>query len=229
MTIKKISITETKNEEVERAYLTLTHATEVVNSFFNTYKQLRTGKRGRRLANEEQDLLRAMLVFASSGLDATVKFLIKDCLELVIHSDKSASDILENYALKKLKSGDLGDTTDKKFLASLLVSESPRKKVIDILVKELVSKSLQSVEEILLVGNSFAIKAEKLIKDINQTKEVFKTRNQIIHELDMILESDEQHSYYRNKSDMITYTNRLLSVIENFIIAVDEKISECKE
>ena len=53
--------------------------------------------------SEQQDLLRAMLVFSCSGLDATVKQLVLDALPLVIDNDRGANDEFKKFVDRKIR------------------------------------------------------------------------------------------------------------------------------
>jgi hypothetical protein len=84
----------------------------------------------------DQDLLRAMLLFSCSGLDAVVKQLIQDALETVLKHDEGAQREFKKFAERRLKKASpaeererllLGQNSpDVAFLAELFVSFDPR-------------------------------------------------------------------------------------------------------
>ncbi len=55
--------------------------------------------------DEEQDLLRAMLVSAASGLDAMTKQLIREALPIIIQIGKEALAELEKFVTRRLRDG----------------------------------------------------------------------------------------------------------------------------
>ena len=61
-------------------YNILSKTVESVNSFNALYKAGRSGAKGGPSTHEQQDLYRAVLVFACAGLDVFVKQLVKNKL-----------------------------------------------------------------------------------------------------------------------------------------------------
>jgi NADH dehydrogenase FAD-containing subunit len=53
--------------------------------------------------DEKQDLLRAMLIFATAGLDSMVKQLITDALPSVIEIDLGATAMFKKYVERRLE------------------------------------------------------------------------------------------------------------------------------
>ena len=88
--------------------------------------------------DHEQDLLRAMLVFASSGLDAMAKQLIADALPVVIAGHDAARDQLRIFVERRLRTPD-----SEELLAEALVADDGRAVVVQRLVSELRAGSLQ--------------------------------------------------------------------------------------
>src|SRR5690349_252371 len=75
---------------------------EAANSFHGLFKERHEA--GRDAADHyEQDLLRAMLLFACSGLDATIKQLVRDTLQDVISKDSGAQAQFAKFIERKLK------------------------------------------------------------------------------------------------------------------------------
>ena len=90
--------------ECQSAYIILTNAHESSSSFLDIFNTTRQARRARGTpTDEEQDLLRAMLLFAASGLDSMVKQLIRDALPIVIPKHKGALANLESFLSRHLK------------------------------------------------------------------------------------------------------------------------------
>lgn len=56
--------------------------------------------------DEEQDILRAMLIFSSAGLDSMVKQLIRDALPEIIRKSEGAFEMFKTHIERKMKRGD---------------------------------------------------------------------------------------------------------------------------
>lgn len=217
-----------KAPKTHLSYLILTHTHNTSESFLDAFESVRRVRNARGTAtNDEQDLLRAMLLFASAGLDSIVKQLVRDTLPLITEHDIGAHKEFEKFAAKELggKSVDSPlSTLDVKTLASLIVEDSPKGALIQRLVKSLTSDSLQSLDQLLRVAAHFGITADEIYKDHKKLREVFSVRNKISHEMDIDFSQRNRNRFPRRKEDMIGYTNILLSVADNFLRAVDKKL-----
>jgi hypothetical protein len=100
--------------------------------------------RGRLTANEE-DLLRAAIVFTGAGLDATLKQLIRDTLGALLKSSDLSHEKFEEFAAKRLRTGEIAEP---KMIARYLTSETPRELLIEDYIYDLTGSSLQSAEEV---------------------------------------------------------------------------------
>ena len=121
-----------------------------INSFFNLYNI--SGNE-----EEKQNILRAIIIFSCSGVDAIVKQLINDTLEYVIEHDEGAFNQFKQFSTKKIQNK---SETNYNLLTELLVSEHPRKILISSLKNELTQNSLQSAEELFRVASYFNIETK---------------------------------------------------------------------
>src|SRR5438093_6910832 len=91
----------------------------------------RTARRatGGALTDAEQDLLRAMLVFAAAGLDSLVKQLIRDALRPLAGKDSAVRAELETFVTRQMRADLSADESDaasgRKFLARVMVAATP--------------------------------------------------------------------------------------------------------
>lgn len=198
------------------------------NSMWAAYDLAREnrGKPRGITTDQEQDLLRAMLVFAASGLDATLKRLIPDALPTLVVSVASVHDAFEKFCQKRLQSGDaelIG--VAPKILARILASPSPQQQLIQDYVAELTGDSLQSVEQLLKVCAALGADQKTAVGEVKTIKDVFIARNEIIHELDMNLAHPSRKRTVRKQNDMQTCTERLLTVSAAIITDVDARIN----
>ena len=135
-----------------------------------------------RMPENEADLLRAAVVFAGAGLDATLKQLIRDTLPLLLDRNEQAHGKFETFAANRLRTG---DTADAKVLARYLTSSDPRGRLIEDYIYELTGSSLQSDKEVQLAAGALGINDGQLRKRIKGLEELFSMRNEISHELDL--------------------------------------------
>jgi hypothetical protein len=174
-----------ESDASQRFLTSAVDAVEAVLDNLETIRQLRkdeTGDiRGRLTANEE-DLLRAAVVFTGAGLDATLKRLIRDALPGLLVANQQAHDKFEGFVAEHLGTGEI---TDTKMVAKYLTSANPREKLIEAYIYELTGSSLQSAEEVGRVAGALGINDEGLRKEIVGLKPLFVARNEISHELDL--------------------------------------------
>jgi hypothetical protein len=237
-TIKKLRITgQASNipQSLKNTQDIFQYAINSVSSFYAIYQKGRRGSTG-STTHEEQDLLRAMLVFACSGLDAVVKQLIKDTLPKVIDNDKTEKDAQEAFRkfierrIKKNNSFGVEEKSiqiDTSFISKILSSQSPRNELLKALQESLNSNSLQSRDELLKVAGYFAITQEEVLQDTDTTKLAFETRNDIIHEMDVDLKANKQGQKkrkVRGAPNMIKYTENILNIGACFINTVAKKV-----
>lgn len=164
-------------------YTVLSKTFDAVNSFHSLYAGLRAGKSG-PATHEEQDLYRAMLVFACAGLDVFVKQLVKKKIPQLVDRDAVAKDRFTAFVKKGL------NLEDKKILNTLalaLINQSPRDVLIAEYVGSLSEDSLQSVDELYRVAAASGLDCNSIFSNEtrNALKDAFKVRNEIVHEMDI--------------------------------------------
>lgn len=177
--------------------------------------------------DEEQDLLRAMLVMAAAGLDSMTKQLVRDALPLIVHRNHEARDGLERFLARQL-AGDVELVTagrSPKFISQLLAAHDLPAKAAASYVIHLTNSSLQSAEELLRVASAFGLTAKDLSTNFQQLKPIFDVRNKIIHELDIHLEGARRKRNLRSKTDLVRFSNALLDAGGELIRAVHSKLS----
>jgi hypothetical protein len=163
-----------------------------------------------------------MLVFACSGLDAVLKQLIHDGLQAIIEIDPGAHKEFEKFAerrLRKLSRANASDEVvgiDSSFLSTLFTSNSPRQVLLVELRNNLLKDSLQSVDQIAKVASNFAITKQQVISSDEETKKAFEIRNQIIHEMDSDLASEDNRRQ-RTADEIKPLCENVLAVAERFV------------
>lgn len=220
-------------EATKHATLIFNQAAGAISNFDRYYVNIqRTGETTEKEFTEVDDLLRAMLLFACSGLDAVVKQLVQDALELILREDPGAQNEFRKFVERRIKrtSGDeadrlsvAGSVVDSKLLAELMVSFDPRARLVAMLTRSLTSDSLQSRDQLLKVAAHFALQAQEVMDEPNVTKEAFDARNQIVHEMDVDLGSGNARRP-RDYAVMVKWCDNILNVSQRFIGAVEGKL-----
>lgn len=238
--LKKLRVKATKTDTCSKACLILKHAHESSQALLTAYRLARMvrsfskGQDGRipkfsmrgMSTDEEQDLLRAMLVTAASGLDAMTKQLVRDALPNLIKTDSAALSGLEKFVRRKIKGEVEEEISDAgAFLARILVAPSIQKQVIEDYIAYLTKGSLQSSDELSKVVDALALTRHVKI-DHKTLRPIFEIRNKIIHELDINLDADRRNRNIRSEEKMKVYTNSLIDLGQNILIALDKKLSE---
>lgn len=221
-------------EHTKHATLIFNQSAEAVSNFDRYYvNSQRIFHESGNLVAGADDLLRAMLLFACSGLDAVVKQLVQDSLELILREDPGAQNEFRKFVERRIKRGSSdepdrlsfgGSIVDSKLLAELMVSFDPRTRLVALLTRSLTSESLQSKDQLLKVAAHFALEAQEVMDKANVTKEAFDARNQIVHEMDVDLTSGNARRI-RDYAVMVKWCDNILDVSQRFIGAVERKLS----
>lgn len=168
-----------------------------------------------------QNILRSIVLFSCSGIDAIVKQLILETLEYVIERDEGAQEQLRKFTSRQLKNNSDPNYT---LLAELLTSRNIRKSLINMLKKELSFGSLQSSEQLYKVAGYFNISTDALIatEKRNDLKGAFNTRNIIVHQMDVDLDQKSLKIIKHTPEEVDKYFDVIKTVASNFIRIVDE-------
>jgi hypothetical protein len=224
--LKTTTIDESREPEpVKRAILIHNQAMVAIANFHSLYVQSHKID-PKSTGHGDQDLLRAMLLFSCSGLDAVVKQLIQDALETVLKHDDGAQREFKKFAERRLKKSSTGEERDRPasgqyspdvaLLAELFVSFDPRGLLISTLTRTLISDSLQSRDQLLKVAAHFALTRDEVMSNDKITQEAFNARNQIAHEMDIDLQSGRGRRE-RNYEDMVRWCENIAEVSRCFI------------
>lgn len=212
---------EPEKEILKDSYTVLYSTYNTCSELYEIFIEIGKNKNDKNLNNKQEDLLRAMLVFATSGLDSLIKQLIRDALPRIILKDENegAKVQFKKYVKRSLSNN---QQINKNFITDVLISDTPKKELINKLIRNLTSNSLQSKEELFKVAAYFDIPSNNLFKDSDLLEEIFNVRNQIAHEMDIDYTINEKRN--RNREEMINYTKTILEIGNNFLIEVGNKV-----
>jgi hypothetical protein len=178
--------------------------------------------------DEEQDLLRAMLVMGAAGLDGMVKQLIRDALPALIDQDTGVHEGLVKFVERRVKAQQTHtlDGGASKFIARVLAAQSQQAQVIEDYICDLTGGSLQSAKELIHASLALGVDPERAGITEQDLAPIFKIRNMIIHELDMNLDAERRRRNLRAQDDMTGYVDRLLGVGKSLLEEVNQKVQE---
>lgn len=172
--------------EASQRFLASAH--EAADEIWATLEVLRSRRkekggdiRGRLVMNEE-DQLRAAIVFTGAGLDATLKRLIEDALPELLTFNVQSQKKFEEFAAQRISAV---DTVDPKAVARYLTAADPRARLIYDYVYKLTGSSLQSEQQVDTVASALGVDDKEVRKAIPDLKPLFIARNEISHELDL--------------------------------------------
>lgn len=209
-------------EQTGKASSILNYAHESAAAYLDAFDSSRIGKLGAS-TDEEQDLLRGMLIFSAAGLDGMTKELIRNAVPSLISQDNDqVRKGLERFVAREISKG-LEDTSDHgvKFLSRLFTAENHQQRAIEEYVYELTGSSLQSGDELVKAVSALGQDPAQLGIIARDLQSIFAIRNVIIHELDINFGAPRRNRNQRGRNDMIDYSNSLLGAGENILIAVD--------
>lgn len=211
-----------RSSGLNNSYIIIAGTYDAASSFLELFDDTRRNRKAKGTpTNREQDLLRAMLVFACAGLDSMFKQLIRDTLAQVIDRSEGAHVNFKLFVEKRMsRQGAL----DQKFLSEILTQSNPRGVLFGELVNELTSNSLQSKDQILRAASYFDIPSNRVASDIKKLEEIFRCRNQISHEMDIDLAQPNRNRRPRPKGTMIEYTREILQLANKLLLEVDKKL-----
>jgi len=226
MTIRLPSLTEAIiNDATETAQRYLASAYDSVEAVLRNLDVVREQRRAAgqdlrgRLTENEEDLLRAAIVFAGAGLDATLKQLIRDSLPSVLEVSDLADGKFSAFIKTHISQADVVDVSR---LAAYLASRSPRAELIEAYIADLTGGSLQSKQQVEAVAGALGVDDADLRRRVAGLRTAFQARNQIAHELD--LRSPERHGdrarRTRKINDSVGTCHELLESAQLLINAV---------
>lgn len=225
---------ETFEGECSLAYLILKHAHKTCAALaeaFRTVRKIEAEKNGKstrgNTSDKEQDLLRAMLVFACAGLDSMLKQLIRDAvprLSSVPHS--TSRDALQKFVRRRLGGIDADEfaVPDRDFLTTVLLSDCTLSGCIEALIEEKTGRSLQARGQIEDVLPHLGVDNSIMQDYRNGLDEALKNRNEIIHEMDINFGQPNRSRFQRKIGESFEQVNLVLELAEKILKQTNEGI-----
>uniref|UniRef100_A0A832I8Y8 RiboL-PSP-HEPN domain-containing protein n=1 Tax=Eiseniibacteriota bacterium TaxID=2212470 RepID=A0A832I8Y8_UNCEI len=218
---------EPKSPLLSKAWLICRYAHKAASDLLGLYDSSRKVRRksGGQTTDAEQDLLRAILVFASAGLDGTLKQIVKDAMAKLVECDEKVQGQLARFGARKLrKSKEEERVVDTEFLGELLAGVSPRSALTDRFIRHLTANSLQSTEQVKGMAEALGLDFRNIPVEEKHLLETFKVRNQIVHEMDADPAGKTRKRVSRQRETMREHINRLLHLADFFLTDVDKRL-----
>lgn len=210
--------------ELQRSHQIVVYTHDTARSLLAGFNSLGQARGRGAPSDEQQDLLRAMLLFAGAGLDACAQQIVRDALQRLVSDHDDAREAFTNFAAKRLRRQSETDVAgiDARFLAELLLGD-PEKNLVEALIDDLTGSSMQSVEELKRVAAHLGLTSDsELLKAIEGVRGAFKVRNRIAHDMDInFFDSKRRNRTVRKRADMVREANNLLAAAEGLVLAVD--------
>ena len=222
----------TDYEELKRAKLALVHTKSSVENFYGSFEAVRKARKAKGAPTDgEQDLVRAAVVFAAGGLDIVVKELIRGALRPLAAADSDVQQEFEKFAQRQLRTDSLTESKydPTKFLAKILVSNSPYVTLIENYIYELTGSSLQSTDELFKAAAALDIEHGFLRSGKKELTSAFAARNNIIHELDVDFDSGgigKRQRRARTRTGLQEHADLLIKTSDDFVKAVEKKLNQ---
>ncbi len=212
--------------QTDKASLIVEYAHITADSMLDAFQTLRQARQAKGTpTDEEQDILRSMLVFAGAAIDSSAKQLARDCLPVLARDGGETREKLEDFSSRRLRG--MGDSDSaNRFMVRVLMHQNAEEAFIDEFVNDLTSGSLQSVEGLHRICEAFGILSKTISKQIRELRPVFEARNDIIHEMDMDFESKNRNRRSRTRAQMVNWTNTALAMAEHIVDEVDARVGE---
>ena len=178
-----------------------------------------------RLARDEEDILRAALVFTSSGLDACCKRLLRDTLETLVAGNAAAGHKFQEFVKQELATGLSGA------LSRAILDPDPRKQMIQVYIGARTRASLQGSGDVKArVRDTLGISNAQLpVAQIEQLDGFFTARNAIVHDLDYKDPSAGSNARWtRTMENVRTDCDTVFAVIATIIRETASNVRSCR-
>ncbi|QMU68349.1 hypothetical protein [Streptacidiphilus sp. P02-A3a] len=197
-------------------YLVGAHAT--VQGVFDGLTVVRASKakedaRG-RLGRDEADLLRAAIVFTSSGIDACCKRLLRDSVPLLINGNTSAARKFDDYVKQELAEG------PSAAMSAAIRSLKPREEMVRLYVAARTKASFQGSDDLKSrLRDTLGISNTQLpTAKLKTLDDFFVARNAIVHDLDYVNPSGTgSDRHVRSLDGVQTQCDSALVLVAEFI------------
>lgn len=214
--------------EVETAQRFLAAAFESVNAMLEQYDAtaelaLEDEQHDPELADRTrygaENMLRASVAFATAGFDSVIKQLMRDALPQIVERDELARKKFVAFTMRLI---DPATADGREQLALLLTRRDPQPALVSQYVRQLNSSSFQSVNQAEIAAAALGLSDPALRKKLKELGPIFRARNQIVHEFDLLdpQEHGDPHRRSRDSETVVKMADLSFSVSQELINAV---------
>lgn len=217
------------HEATKGAYKFLEGAHASVNSLLDALEVVRKSGRGEsdetrgRLSNDETELLRAAIVFTSSGLDATLHRLIRDALPLLaVDTSKDSYVRFTSYRRDEVRKAAM----PRQEFVDAVLSDDPLNAMMKDWVEDRARGSYQGTTDLKKrVREPLGI-SKDTIKDarIDDLKNFFTARNQVAHDMDYRYPNSGTARNSRRLTSTISECDSVFSLANDLIHATASQL-----
>lgn len=213
-----------------RAYVVLGHAHDTCKYLLALFNARVAARGAGATTDEEQDILRSMLVFAAAGLDSTLKYLTPEILRTLAAGDTGVQAALAKFAGRKIRG--LGPDSDEdgersinaSFLGQILSAKDPQAALASAMSEEITSHSLQSFKEIAKAMTAMDLDTTTIMAAKSKIDDALHARNNVVHEMDIDFDHPKRNRRTRKRETMVKHANQLLEVAETILLAAANKL-----
>jgi len=210
-----------QQKSTSRAAQVVKYGHESAEALLDAFRT-KKGKRKGGATDEEQDILRGMVITCGACIDSTLKQIFQDCLNELILGDPAVKEGLDKFVEKTLKKELSSDTT--KLLAKALTSGNAQAYLSEQYLRDLTGSSLQSIDQLFAASNALGVGTSIVKRDQPTLKDAFIARNKMVHEMDMDFSAARRNRVQRGVDEMIDWSNCLLKVAEFTVKEVNTKL-----
>lgn len=177
----------------------------------------------RPLPDYGQDQLRAALVFASAGVDACLKQLLRDVLPLAIKVNEEAGRRFRKYVGEQL------DRSVSPSVRKAILDGDPKARLIDLYVSARTGPSLQGKKDLVNLRAALGIPEQALPDEqLARVDAFFAARNEIVHELDFLPTGGSGIPQRRTRDwpGVIEECDEILQLIAAHVIFVNDYLKD---
>ncbi len=210
-----------RSREATDAWRILKYAQQSARNFLETFDD----RAGLEMpGDEQQDLLRAMVVAAGAGLDAATRALCRHALPQLLHGgDTQATHHASEYMKGRLRE----QSAELTALGAVFRSDPPRVSVHTLIVEDMTSRDL-TVGRLRSVANQFAPPFPVGPSDDPLARQpiadAIACRNTIVDEMDLNPAGGAHERFQRRRDEMVEHVNALLGCGFAFVDHVDGKL-----
>jgi hypothetical protein len=183
--------------------------------------QLRRAESRGRLRRDEQDLLRAALVFSGAGLDACLRQLMRDVLPTLIDRHGNAAKAFRTRRSQWLARPENGGRPE--LIKKAILAEDPRAELVMMYVEDLTKSSLQKTSQLKKVRSALGLDTEEISDEsIEELQEFLHDQNGIVHELDYrtgALARGNSTRVGRTQKDVVEACDKVISLCRDIVLA----------